>query len=132
VCACAHGRSALDANQTGHAGRLAGNAAIAAEFLAAADAAVIPLPSIHTSQNCACFWLIPLKFDHLLHSSFKPTQPPILQLNGQYVSPCCPIFCPIVAHSIVNTMGQTTGHPPVALCRWWLTQIMRMHECGQR
>jgi len=36
------------------------------------------------------------------------------QFNGLDVSPCCHVFCPIVAHSVVNTTAQT-GRPPVAI-----------------
>ena len=30
------------------------------------------------------------------------------QQSGLGVSLCCPVLCPVVAHSVVNTMGQTT------------------------
>ena len=57
---------------------------------------------------------IQLELLRLIHVGNKSVQK---QLNGLHVSPCCPVFCPIVAHSIVNTMGQTTGCSPIAAQR---------------
>ena len=43
--------------------------------------------------------------------SVKTSRP----LNGLDVSPYCPAFCPVTAHSVIKMTGLMTGCPPVAL-----------------
>jgi len=71
--------------------------------LITAGAVVYPV-MFTTNQNIKTIYLYdtsPIQLDSASHPRRK-------QLNGLDVSPCCPVLCPIVAHSVVNTTGQTT------------------------